>query len=254
MNLLKKNNYFPLLNIKITALTLSQVIEFIKKTIDEKQRRLIFTINLDHLQKISKNKKFKETYCQANLIVADGTPIVWLSKIFGSTKLPCRVNGTNLVKKILEISTTENFRIFLLGGRKKTLEKLKEKYPRAKIVGIISPPFNQISDWPNSQYRQQITKSKANIVLVALGAPRQEKWLVKNFFATGANIGVGVGSAVELLAGIKKRAPVWMQKSGLEWLFRLIQEPKRLGRRYLNQLFFIPRLLVKLIYESCYRS
>ncbi len=252
MNLNKKYSFFSLLGTKIAAITPKEVVNFIEKTIRTKRQRLIFTINLDHLQKMSKDKAFKKIYCQVDLVVADGMPIVWLSRIFSPIPLPARINGTNLVEKILMKSKASNFRIFLFGAKKQILEKLRQKYTQAKIVGTISPPSNTPPNrWPNGQFCQQIRKSKTNILLVALGPPKQEKWLVNNFDKTGANIGIGVGSAFDLLAGIKKRAPKWMQNTGLEWLFRLIQEPRRLGPRYSRQILFIPALLVKLFHEGC---
>lgn len=248
INFQKKIKYFKISKVSVAAVTLGQTLVLIEKIIRSRQQgKTLFTINLDHLQKIAKNEKFKQAYLKAGLVVADGMPIVWLSKLFGQTPLPDRVNGTSLVKKILLKPGKNKVKIFLFGDKKETLKKIKKKYPQASIVGAISPSFKiPFSQWPNKSHCRKIRKSGANILLVALGPPKQELWLEQNLHQSGAKIGIGVGSALTLLSGIKKRAPVWIQNLGLEWLFRLVQEPKRLGKRYFSQIVFLPKLVLNL--------
>ena len=139
--------------------------------------------------------------------------------------------------------------VFLYGSTTEVLKKIEERirtdFPQAVFAGAISPPFRQLAEAEIQSHISQINGSGAHFVLVALGCPKQEKWMAKNYAAIDAVL-LGLGGAFPVVAGVQKRAPVWMQKMALEWLFRLMQEPRRLFKRYLyTNLYFLWLLLKK---------
>ncbi|MBV4356368.1 WecB/TagA/CpsF family glycosyltransferase [Parasegetibacter sp. MAH-26] len=187
------------------------------------------------------NAKFRTQVNDATLVVADGSPVAKACKwLYGTTQE--RIAGMNFMPAILQKANEHHLAVFLYGSSEETLSKLSiliaDKYPGVKLAGAISPPFRPLSNDEHDSFVYQINEAKPNLVLVALGCPKQEKWMADNFKKINATL-LGLGGAFAVMAGVQKRAPVWMQKYSLEWLFRLIQEPKRLWKRYLitNTLF-----------------
>ena len=175
----------------------------------------------------------------AKLVFIDGVPLLWLFR-FAGRKLPARVSGTDLVEKLLQ---NKKNRIFLLGSNQAVLERLAQKL--SSVVGYYSPPFSKtFSSKENQKIIKNIKQSRAEILLVAFGSLKQEQWLIENFKKTQALAGVGVGSAFEILSGEKPRAPHPLQIFGLEWLWRMTLEPRRLARRYGSDFLQLMRLLL----------
>jgi N-acetylglucosaminyldiphosphoundecaprenol N-acetyl-beta-D-mannosaminyltransferase len=195
------------------------------------------TPNLDHLRRLTNDRKLKALYSHAALIVADGMPLIWASRIQG-TPLPERVAGSSLISTLSAAAGKENRSIYLLGGDKGTAQQaaqvLTRQYPGVRIAGIYYPEFGFESD--EAQIQQLIAHLKAanpDIVYVALGSPKQE-WLIgqlRGYLPRAWWLGIGI--SFSFLSGHVKRAPQWMQRAGLEWFHRLCQEPRRLARRYL---------------------
>jgi exopolysaccharide biosynthesis WecB/TagA/CpsF family protein len=171
----------------------------------------------------------------AHLVLADGMPIVWASKFLGNP-LPERVTGSGMIPLLLELAEQKGWKVFFLGGTEQSVataaEKTRAKHPKLKLVGAYSPPFKPLLEMNHAEILQRIHEAKPDILLVAFGCPKQEKWISMNYRAAGVPFSVGVGATIDFLAGTFKRAPVWMQKSGTEWIFRMLQEPKRLASRY----------------------
>ena len=168
------------------------------------------------------------------MAIPDGGPLSSVGRKRGFSKME-RTTGPDYLKEVLKISAEEGYRHYFYGSTEETLGKLRkvleEEYPGVQIAGMYSPPFRVLSDEENCNIVQMINEADADFVWIGLGAPKQEKWMaehqgeIKGFMA-------GVGAAFDYLAGNIERAPMWMQKANLEWLYRLLQEPKRLFKRY----------------------
>lgn len=181
-----------------------------------------------------------------DLIVPDGMPLIWAMnrQCLPQERLTDRVYGPSLMLRTIEESNDRpEFRHFLLGGKNETLEKLKSRfardYPSAKIVGTHSPPFGP---WPTDEFariRKKIIESKANLIWVGLGCPKQENWIAEHQKDLPNGVYFGIGAAFAFHAGEVAQAPEWFQKRGLEWTYRLACEPRRLFKRYViyNSLF-----------------
>ncbi|MBN1262732.1 MAG: WecB/TagA/CpsF family glycosyltransferase [Candidatus Pacebacteria bacterium] len=223
-----------ILNLAVDRVTTSQVLERVEKIVSRRKGKktfLIFTPNVDHLMLLRKDQEFCRAYQKADLVVADGMPLVWASRFLKSS-LPERVNGANLAERILALAAEKGRRIGLAGSSPETIsqaiENLSKKYPGLKI----------------GFYREG---GQFDILLACHGGSKQEKWLAARKNKLKIKVALGVGSAIEFWAGNLKRAPVWLQRVGLEWLFRLKQEPRRLWRRYLIRDIKFPFLLTRQI-------
>ena len=203
----------------------------------------VVTPNAQHILTLQKDTHFREIYGKAFLVVPDGVSLLWAAK-FLQTPLEGRVNGTDLFERLCAIAAEKGLKIFLLGGRPgaadKAAEILQARYPDLKIVGTHCPPYGFESNSAElALINAKIQAATPHILFVGLGAPKQENWIYANYQQLNVPISIGIGVSFELVAGMVQRAPVLMQKSGLEWLFRLIVEPKRLWQRYIvgNPLF-----------------
>ena len=194
-----------------------------------------------HVVSLAKSdQNFGERMSRFDLVVPDGMPLVWSinRKLPAGEKLSDRVYGPNLMLKCIEESCGRtDLRHFLLGGAESTLEKLVDRfdseYPDASIAGTYSPPFG---DWPEDEFdriSEKIEASKANLIWVGLGCPKQEHWIAKHKDKLPHGVYFGIGAAFAFHAGEVRQAPQWMQDNGLEWAFRLAAEPRRLFKRYL---------------------
>ncbi|MBD2336437.1 WecB/TagA/CpsF family glycosyltransferase [Calothrix sp. FACHB-156] len=197
----------------------------------------VVTPNAMHILTLQKDTHFREIYHQAFLVVPDGVSLLWAAK-FLQTPLNGRVNGTDLFEKLCAIAAEKGLKIFLLGGRpgaaEQAKQKLKARHPNLSIVGTYCPPYgfeNQSEEL--AAINSKIKSASPDILFVGLGAPKQEKWIAHNYQDLEVPISIGIGVSFELVADMVRRAPVWMQKTGLEWLFRLIVEPSRLWKRYI---------------------
>jgi N-acetylglucosaminyldiphosphoundecaprenol N-acetyl-beta-D-mannosaminyltransferase len=165
----------------------------------------------------------------------DGAPVAWLMRRFGAHSAH-RVAGPDLMPLVFEAGQDAGIRHFLFGSTPDVLDRLQtrllERYPRAIIAGAISPPFRPPTPEEDARMAQEIVESGADVVWVGLGLPKQDEWLRRNAELFSPAVGLGVGAAFDFLAGAKPRAPWWMRRAGLEWLHRLLSEPRRLARRY----------------------
>lgn len=196
-----------------------------------------------------KDVSFADVVNGADFVASDGMPIAkGINFLYGITQE--KISGPDLMPAILQAASLTNLRVFFYGSTETVLENLKSKleivYPNLTIAGMVSPPFRELSIEEEEAYIQQIHESHTHILFVALGCPKQEKWMAKMKGRINATM-LGVGGAFPMLAGVEKRAPIWMQKSMLEWVYRLIQDPKRLFKRYLitNSYFLYILFLTK---------
>jgi N-acetylglucosaminyldiphosphoundecaprenol N-acetyl-beta-D-mannosaminyltransferase len=202
--------------------------------------RYVCTGNLDHLVIADRDPEFRAAYRRADLVVADGAPVIWLSRIASRAAggpLPERVAGSDLFWELARASGEANLRLFFLGGvpgsAPKAAEIVERRHPSARIAGTYCPPFESFDTKDEQANIRRIVRQAApDVLLVAFGAPKQEKWIAANKEALGVPVSIGVGGSFEMAAGMRQRAPAWIQRSGLEWLYRFAQEPRRLFQRY----------------------
>lgn len=210
----------------------TQTLNNIEKLISHDGHGYLCTVNVSILIMMRGNHRLANFVNNATMIVADGQPIVWTSKFFGQS-LPERVTGVDLVYHLAEMAEKNEWGIYLLGATIPILGKLGERlitrYPNLIISGFGDGYFDLNSAGPRVK---QIRDSNAKILIVAMGVPRQEYFIEEQFKNCGVNFAVGVGGSFDVLSEEVSRAPSWMQNSGLEWLYRTIQEPRRLFWRY----------------------
>ncbi len=203
--------------------------------------------NVHMLVEAHQDPSFAKMVNNADLITPDGMPLIWAMRLLHGVKND-RVAGMDLLPRLLSISVEKNLPVYFYGGSQKMLDAtgvyVRENYPLIKIAGMYSPPFRPLTSEEDTAVADQINNSGARLVFVVLGCPKQEKWMNSMKGKINAAM-VGVGGALPVLVGEQKRAPAWMQKNGLEWLYRLIQEPGRLWKRYFytNTVFIL--LLIK---------
>src|SRR5262245_20140378 len=216
------------------AISFTDTVACIKRSVLENRRLHLITGNIDFVMKAKRDPIFAEEIRRADLVTADGVPILWAASLLG-TPLCGRVNGTDLVWKCVEISAETGCAVALIGAAPgvtpRAAKKMQERFPEATIHAVPTP--FELGPWEIAKMVKQIRAANARIILAALGAPRQERWLQAHLDECGANVGIGIGSAFDIISGDMPRAPRWMRENGLEWMHRMLLEPKRLGRRYL---------------------
>tara|TARA_R110002167_G_scaffold179835_2_gene379884 strand:- start:205075 stop:205800 length:726 start_codon:yes stop_codon:yes gene_type:complete len=183
-------------------------------------------------------EKFRNIVNNANLVLADGRPIFWAQKILGY-KQAKQIRGQGLMTELCHHSELLNLRIGLYGGHNKEIldkvtNELLKLFPKINISYQFSPPHRVLSASENNKVVGEINEADVDILFVGIGCPKQERWMAKNVNSLSC-VQIGVGAAFDFIAGEKKQAPKWLQKIGLEWLFRLLNEPRRLALRYLKQ-------------------
>ncbi len=200
--------------------------------------RFVVTPNSDHIVQLEEREDLRLVYDAAHLVVADGMPLVWASHILGKP-LPERVTGSELMPSLCAEAARLGLRVYLLGGPPGVAElakaRLEERYPGLLICGTDCPPMGfEKNPQQEMLILQKIQAAAPDVVFVALGAPKQELWMYRAAPQLKSGVLLGIGAALEFCAGTVRRAPVWMQRIGAEWVFRLFQEPRRLAKRYLR--------------------
>lgn len=225
-----------ILNTPIDVLDMSGVLTRLEEFIGEKRFHQVATANADFVINAEADRELRHILRYADLVMPDGMPLVWASRKLGMA-LPERVTGADLVPALAALSAQKGYRIYMLGAKPEVArlarEKLLQAHPTLQIVGCVSPPVQPLDNMDNAPLLADIQAAQPDILLVAFGNPKQEKWIYRNREALQkVPICIGVGGTFDFIAGQTVRAPRWMQKSGLEWIFRLSQEPKRLWKRY----------------------
>jgi N-acetylglucosaminyldiphosphoundecaprenol N-acetyl-beta-D-mannosaminyltransferase len=200
------------------------------------QSAIVCVANVHMFMEAQKDKELSNIINQADLVTPDGLPLCWALKLINGLDQE-RVAGMDLLPVLLEKAIINKIPVYFYGGTEEMINLAKiqfaEKYPELKVAGYYSPPFRELTKIEKEEIAAKINLSGAGLVFVILGCPKQEKWMV-NMKGKIHAVMIGIGGAFPVLLGIQKRAPIWVQKSGLEWLFRLCQEPIRLVRRYMT--------------------
>jgi len=222
-----------ILNSYVDSISIQDVATELFKNIDNSKKSLVLFLNALKIYEISKNAELKNCLESADYLLADGVPIVWVSKIFGKS-LPGRVNGTDLFELLLKNAEIKNKSVFFLGAKQEVLEQMvsniKKRHPKLKIAGYRNGYFKDSDD---KDVIDLINNSHADILFLGFSSPKKELWSSKYKERLNVNVIQGVGGSFDVLAGKIKRAPVFLQKIGLEWFYRFLREPRRMFKRYL---------------------
>lgn len=219
----------------IDAISFQQAIERICAWSLARESRYVCITNVHSVVTGGQDNEFAKVLAEADMCTPDGAPVAWLMRKQGHAHQQ-RVNGPDLMWQYCAHAEQTGESFFLFGGEERTLDilqaKLAQEFPHLKIAGAISPPFRKLTEQEDAAIVAQINASGAGVVWVSLGCPKQEKWMAAHKGKINA-VMVGVGAAFDYHAGTITRAPLWMQRNGLEWFHRLCSEPRRLWKRYL---------------------
>ncbi len=228
---------FEVLGVKVAAVQLRDVVELMKQWIPNKGHpHYICVANVNSVMFAIKNQAYRHALNCADVVVPDGMPLVWIGRSRGFS-LKKRVYGPDLLLAFCRLARKKGYSSFFYGGvtgtPERMVENLKTKFPELKVVGTYSPPFRPLTNEEDKQVVQMINNASPDVLWVGLGCPKQEHWMYEHKGVIKVSVMIGVGAAFDFLSGKVRQAPKWMQNMGLEWLFRLLQEPKRLSYRYL---------------------
>lgn len=225
-----------LLNTYVNNFSMNETIDAIESMIASDKKYYIVAINVDVVMKIENDFYLKTIVDNADIVLVDGKPLIWISKIH---KLPIKekISGSDLVPLLCEIAAQKGYSIFIIGGKAGTAElakqRLEKEHPEINIVGTYAPPLGfEKNKVELRKINEMISEVHPDLLIACFGCPKQEKWIYENYNKYDVKVSICAGATVDFLAGNVKRAPQWMSEYGLEWFFRFLQEPKRLFRRY----------------------
>jgi N-acetylglucosaminyldiphosphoundecaprenol N-acetyl-beta-D-mannosaminyltransferase len=237
-----------LFGIEIDALTLEQATRTVLSwaVTDQAECRFVVTPNVDHTVMLRDSQALRDVYEGAHLVLADGWPVVAAARLLG-LHLPQRVAGSDLVPHLFSLASDE-LRVYLLGAMPGVAETAKANiesaWPHVRVVGTYSPRFGfEQNPRECDAILRRIADAKPDVLVVGLGAPKQELWVYQHHDRISAKVALCVGATIDFLAGEKQRAPMWMRRTGLEWLHRAACEPRRLVRRYARDAWIFPQLV-----------
>ena len=239
MQIMRTAAPITILGVPFDGVTTAETLALIGDMIASRQPHYLATANVDFIVQALNDPELRRILFDAHLVLCDGTPILWASRWLGNP-LPERVTGSDLVPLLLAEAERKGWRVFFFGGTETSVAQaaanVRQKHPRLQLVGAYAPPFTSLLEMDHAEVLRRIRAAQPDVLLVALGCPKQEKWIRMQYQAAGVPVCIGVGATIDFLAGIVSRAPVWMQRAGLEWIYRLGQEPRRLFRRYATDL------------------
>jgi len=241
-------NYYPsrvnILGVGISAVNMEMTLSLIDQWIAQRESRYVCVAPVHSVMECQREPSLRCIFNASGLTTPDGMPLVWLSRLKGFRYVD-RVYGPDLMLALCEHSVARGYRHFFYGGAEGVPEQLaanlQRRFPGLQVAGVHSPPFRPLTSEEDEAIVRMINRTAPDVVWVGLGAPKQERWMAAHVDRLTAPVLIGVGAAFDFHSGRKKQAPRWMQRAGLEWFFRLCQEPKRLWYRYLilNPLFVI---------------
>ncbi len=240
------------LGVGVSAITMEMALSLIDEWIARREPQYVCVTGVHGVMESQRDPALRATLCRSGLTTPDGMPLVWLSKLKGFRHVE-RVYGPDLMLALCERSVTRGYRHFLYGGDEELVAalavRLQERYPGIQIVGTHAPPFRPLTEEEDTAIVRMMNDAAPDVVWVGLSTPKQERWMADHHKRIAAPVMVGVGAAFDFGAGRKKQAPHWMRRSGLEWFFRLLQEPRRLWRRYLiNNPRFVGLVLLQFLH------
>ena len=227
---------FSVLGVHVSALTLDRAVHAICEWVTSRQRQYVCVTGVHGVMESHAARALRHIHNEAGLVTPDGMPLVWIGRHLGRDI--GRVYGPDLMAAVCGAPQASHFRHYFYGGGPGVPEllskRLRDRLPSLAVVGTLSPPFRALSHEEDEEVIRTINTAAPDIVWVGLSTPKQERWMADHRARLDAPVLIGVGAAFDFHAGLKPQAPPWMQRSGLEWLFRLATEPRRLWRRYLR--------------------
>ncbi|MBI1398040.1 MAG: WecB/TagA/CpsF family glycosyltransferase [Betaproteobacteria bacterium] len=218
--------------------------------------RYVSTVNVDVLVQIHRNPAMRRACEGADMMLIDGKPIIWVARALGAD-IPEAVPGSDLVPALFDLSSGHTrVRVFLLGARpevgSRAAQAVRERWPEVEVAGQYSPPLGFEHDADEcARIVRQVNESGANLLVLGFGAPKQELWIERHCRALAPMVAICAGATIDFLAGEQQRAPEWMRRRGLEWLYRLCSDPRRLWRRYGRDFLIFPQIIAR---EVCSRA
>ena len=232
-----KHDTVALFGLPITNVTMAQAVARIEEQILSGTTHQIATANLDFARNSLKDPYLQRVICDCSMVLPDGAPMLWASSLLGAP-LCERVTGVDLIPELARLSAAKGYGIFLLGSSEESsrtaADMLRAQYPGVNIVGRCCPAVAALHAMDNEEILRQIDAAEPDILLVAFGNPKQEMWIHRHRDRLNVPVSIGIGGALDMIAGQLKRAPRWVQKAQMEWFFRMFQEPRRLFPRYFN--------------------
>ena len=232
-----------ILGVPVDSVTMEEAVGRVTSFIAEEGVHTVYTPNAEIMMAAQRDAKLKDILKSADLLVADGAGVVLASRLLGRS-VPEKVSGVDLLMQCFKALSIKHSRFYLLGSRKGVAEaaaqNMERDYPGIEIAGCMDGYFSEAEE---EEIINRINASNTDILLVALGAPRQEKWIDKNKGRLNAKVCIGVGGSLDILSGKTELAPAFFRRNGLEWLFRLYKEPRR-ARRMLD----LPRFVIRVIW------
>jgi N-acetylglucosaminyldiphosphoundecaprenol N-acetyl-beta-D-mannosaminyltransferase len=234
------------LGVGVSPINMGIALEEIGRAIADRQKGYVCVTGVHGVSEAQSDPEFRQILNRAFLCTPDGMPLVWVGRWQGQKQMD-RVYGPDLMLAVMALSEKAGWRHFLYGGASGTARllqtKLLERFPKLQIVGLWEPPFRPLNQTEQLQLQAELQAARPDIMWIGLSTPKQERFMAKNLDQLEVTLMVGVGAAFDFHAGRVRQAPKWMQRSGLEWLFRLGCEPRRLWKRYFkNNPLFVARL------------
>ncbi|OVE76865.1 hypothetical protein BVX98_04150 [bacterium F11] len=238
-----------LLGLKVHSLTLKDALGVMDQIIQSRKSKHVCFVNAQTVYNSCRDGEYRGLINETDLVLADGMSIVWGARWLGGN-LPERVAGPDVMENVCKLAHIKKYSIYLMGSYNENLEKLKArllgKYPTLRIVGMHSPPLcDRIPDEETNVIVEKINKSKPHILFVGVSSPKQERWIASNIHKINVPLNLAVGAAFDFLSGKISRAPEFLRKSGMEWIYRFACEPRRLWKRYILGNAVFVALLVK---------
>ncbi len=235
-NPVSKLSCFNLLGVNVSTINMTMALKTFDHWIDCKQAHYVCVTPVHSIMMCRDDIHLRKIYNRAGMVTPDGMPVVWMGKRQGNEHMG-RVYGPDLMLALCDHSQSCEYRHFFYGGSeevvKEMVDKFSQQFPDLQIAGYYSPPFRELTLEEDTQISEIINAASPHFVWIGLGAPKQEYWMEQHLEKLAPAILIGVGAAFDFHAGHKPQAPIWMQRNGLEWLFRFASEPRRLWKRYL---------------------
>ena len=229
-----------ILGVDVDAVTMAEAVDIVRRAMDTRAGVMVATANAEMLMRATHDEELRRILNASALVVPDGAGTVWAARHLGHA-MPERVAGYDLAQELLRCAPAEGRRVYFFGSAPGVAEKAKAKaeqlYPGIEIVGVRNGFFSPAD---NAAIIAEIRAARPDLLLVALGVPKQEKWIAAHLAELDVPVAIGVGGTLDVMAGVMKRAPYWMQRAKLEWLFRGLMQPKRAGR-----LLALPKFVLK---------
>ncbi len=226
-----------ILGLRVSAIDVEQALATIDGWIERRAPHYVCVSNVHSVMESWDDPSLRRIHNEAGLVTPDGMPLVWISRRRGFDHVR-RVYGPDLMLALCAHSVPRGYRHFFYGSAEgvpeRLAERLRARFPGLHVAGAYAPPFRPLTPEEDARVVAQINRARPDVVWVGLGMPRQERWMHAHVGRLEAPVLIGVGAAFDFHAGLKRQAPRWMQRAGLEWLFRLLTEPRRLWRRYLS--------------------